>query len=58
MHIFGFVVLLSHRLLAPVGVIADHDSLRGDQAIVCLFVTGTFSSCFVFVCFKLQDHSG
>ena len=53
-HIFGFVVLLSHRLLASVGVIVDHDSLHGDQAIVCLCMAGTFSSFLVVVCFSCR----
>ena len=52
-----FVVLLSHSLLMVAGMMADHDSLCGDQAAVCLFVTGKFSLCFVVVCFQLQDHS-
>ena len=56
-HIFGLFVLMSHGLLAVVGIMADHDSLRGDQAIGYLFVTKTFSSCFVVVYFRLQDHS-
>ena len=56
-HIFGLFVLMSHRLLAVVGMMADHDSLHGDQAVGCLFLTKTFSSCFVVVYFHLQDHS-
>ena len=32
--IFLFV-LMSHRLLAQVGMMAGHDSLCGDQATVC-----------------------
>ena len=39
-HIFGY--LMSHSLLAVVGVMVDHDSLRGDQAVDYLFETGTF----------------
>ena len=48
--------LMSHSLLEAIGMMADHDSLSGDQVAVCLFVIGTFSSCFVVVCFQLQDH--
>ena len=55
-HIFGLFVLMSHSFLAVVGMIVDHESLRGDQAVGCLFVTQTFSSCFVVVYFRLQDH--
>ena len=39
-----FCVLMSHSLLVPIGVIAYHDSLHGDQAAVSLFETMTFSS--------------
>ena len=49
-----FVILLSHSFLASIGMSADHDSLRGDQAVDYLFETGTFfSSCFVVVCFSV-----
>ena len=53
-HIFGLFVLMSHSLLAPVGVMANHDSLRGDQAVGCLFVTKTFFIMLCFVCFRLH----
>ena len=55
--IFGLFVLMNHSLLAAVGMITNHESLRGDQAVGYLFVTKTFSSCFVVVYFQLQDHS-
>ena len=42
-HIFGLFVLMSHSFLAVVGMIVDHESLRGEQAVGCLFVTQTFS---------------
>ena len=42
-----FVVLLSHSLLAQVGMMVDHDSLHGDPPVVCLFGTRTFSSCVI-----------
>ena len=48
--------LMTHSLLVVVGMMEDHDSLRGDQALGCLFVTETFSSCFVLVYFWLHDH--
>ena len=35
------VVLLSHSLLEPIGMMVDHESLQGDQAASC-FVIGTF----------------
>ena len=56
-HIFGLFVLMNHSLLAAVGMIVNHESLRGDQAVGYLFVTKMFSSCFVVVYFQLQDHS-
>ena len=39
-----FCCLMSHSLLVAVGMMVDHESLHGDQATVCSFVTGTFSS--------------
>ena len=39
-----FFVSLSHSLLAPLGVIAHHDSLHGDQAWFVCFWIETFSS--------------
>ena len=56
-HIFGLFVLMSHRFLAVVGMIVDHESMCGDQAVGYLFMTQTFSSCFVVIYFPLQDHS-
>ena len=53
-HIFGLFVLMSHSLLALVGVMADHESLRGDQAVGCLFVIETFFIMLCFVCLRLQ----
>ena len=53
-HIFGLFVLMSHSLLAPVGVMADHDDLHGDQTVGCLFVIETFFIMLCFVCLRLQ----
>ena len=39
---FGLFVLMSHGLLAMVGMMANNDSLRGDQAVSCYFWTGMF----------------
>ena len=49
-HIFG---LMSHSLLVAIEIMADHDSLRGDQVVVCFVETGTSSSFVVVVCFQL-----
>ena len=46
-----FVVLLSHSLLALVGVMVDHDSLHGDQATVFLFLDRDIFIMLYFVCF-------
>ena len=51
-----FVFLLSHSFLASIGMMSNHDSLQGDQAASC-FCDRDVSSCFVVVCFRLQDHS-
>ena len=40
------VVLLSHCLLTLIGMMADHESLRGDQDVGCLLWQG----CFVMLC--------
>ena len=41
-------------MLATVRMIADHDSLHGDQTIGCLFVIETFFIMLYFVCLRLQ----
>ena len=43
-------VLMSHSMLAAVGMMENHESLRGDQATVCFVEIGMFSSCVVVVC--------
>ena len=53
-NIFGLFVLMSYSLLAPVGVMVDHESLHGDQAVGCLFVIETFFIMLCFVCLRLQ----
>ena len=53
-HIFGLFVLMSHSFLALVRVMADHDSVHGDQTVGCLFVTETFFIMLCFVCLRLQ----
>ena len=53
---YFLVVFLIHSLLSMIGMIVDHDSPRGDQAASC-FCDRDVSSCFVVVCFRLQDHS-
>ena len=52
-HIFGLFVLMSHSFLAPVGVMEDHDSLCGYQAVGCLFVKEMFFIVMCFVCLSL-----
>ena len=41
-------------MLTAIGIIADHDSLRGDQTAGCLFVIETFFIMLCFVCLRLQ----
>ena len=54
-YFFDLFIFLSDSLLAPVGVNAYHDSLRGDQATVCLFETWMF---FITLCSCLFSVSG
>ena len=54
-----FITVFSQsQSISGIGIIADHNSLRGDQAVGCLFQTRTFSSCVLVVFFLVAGPIG